>query len=77
MAAFKALRHGETELFQDIQRRKGPDLAQCKGVALSDSSMEESERIHQKERNSKRPDGGRRSENSEEVDSIRSSKDFW
>lgn len=80
IAAYKAIKVGDVELFKDIKGKK-VDLAQCKGYGLSDSSIEESDRKHNNSRKKEHgymdDEDGRRSENSEAVKSIRSSESYW
>ena len=51
----------------------------CKGYGLSDSSIEESDRVHSKMRKMLKNDDDdcMRSSNSEAPESIRSSEDYW
>ena len=65
-------------MYTDIENRI-IDLAICKGVACNDSSVEEEEKRIEEELEERRGDGeeGRRSNNSELLHSVRSSKEYW
>ena len=78
IAAYKAISKGDVQFFKEI-KKKQIDLAQCKGYGLSDSSIEESDRQYTSIRREENDldDDGRRSDNSEAVDSVRSSEDYW
>jgi hypothetical protein len=75
IAAYKALVKGDTSVFDRVLKKQ-VDLSACKGMALSDSSFEESDRMHVRlSRDEGR--GRRRSQNSEALDSIVSKDDYW
>ena len=83
LAKYKALKQGEMQMYTDIENNL-VELALCKGLACDDTSVEESERAIEEQLNKVkkiRPEDddydGRRSENSELLDSVRSSMDFW
>ena len=82
MAKYKAVLGGEIQMYTDIENEL-MDLAACKGKAFEDSSIEESEReiddaieAEKVQRDDSEYDG-RRSYNSELLDSIRSENDYW
>ena len=75
IAAYKALVKGDSSAYQDIIN-KTTDLSACKGIALSDSSLEESDRMHVR-LNKDQGRGRKQSGNSEALDSIRSTNDYW
>ena len=82
MAAYRALKEGETQIYVDIENDL-LDLPFKKGLACNNERIEISERgliedIEQikKERRDRTYDG-RRSDDSELLDSVRSSEDYW
>lgn len=81
MAQFKSLCDGDLMMFTDIEN-KLIDMATIKGKCFEDSSMEEDERevdsdLEQRGLLSPEHNFGRRSDNSELHNSIRSSQDYW
>ena len=81
LAKFKSMRQGDIQMYCDIENNM-MDLAACKGIAYEDESMEEYERAIEsdlEQRGYNNPDAnfGRRSQNSELLNSVHSSQDFW
>ena len=81
LAKYKTLKDGDIKMYQDIEN-KMIDLAICKGKCFDDSSMEEMEHevesdFEKRDLNKAEMNFGRRSENSELHESIRSSHDYW
>ena len=81
MAQYKAIQDGQIQLYQDIENQL-VDLAFCKGKAFSDSSMEEKERsiessLDERGLNNPNFNFGRQSTNSELLQSVKSSEDFF
>ena len=82
MAQYRALKEGETQVYVDIDNDL-LDLAFKKGMACNNERVEKEERgvlkeiEHTKRVRHDRHYTGRRSSDSELLDSVRSSEDFW
>lgn len=81
MAKYKELKKGNFDKAVKIEQNL-VDLAACKGTAFSDSSMEEHERAVESDleadgKNNENANFGRRSNNSEALESVNSEEDYW
>ena len=82
MAQYRALKEGETQVYVDIDNDL-LDLAFKKGMACNSERVEGEERgvlkeiEHTKRARQDRHYTGRRSSDSELLDSLRSSEDYW
>ena len=81
MARYKTLLDGEIQMYTDIENDL-MEIAEIKGIACDDSEIEMEEREIEAGLTLRRIEGteshdGRRSDNSEKLHSIRSSREFW